>query len=1155
MLQQHNESKLQPIKKLMVANRGEIAIRILRAASEMRIQTVAIYTHEDRFSMHRFKADQSFQIGGEDQPLKPYLDIEEIIRVAKENQVDGIHPGYGFLSENVQFARRCREEGIIFVGPQPEVMEQLGDKIAAKQLARSIQVPVIEDAILSPEDIDSIDTIASNIGFPVILKAAAGGGGRGMRVVRKIEEVKGAFQEASNEALKAFGDGTIFIEKFIDNPKHIEVQLLADNHGNIIHLFERDCSVQRRFQKVVEIAPAPNLSQKAKDGIYEYALKIAKAVNYNNAGTVEFLVDQEQNVYFIEVNPRIQVEHTVTEEITGIDIVRSQILIAQGVKLSDPRIHILSQEDVSINGFAIQCRITTEDPESDFKPDYGTLIAYRNAAGFGIRLDEGSVYQGMKISPFFDSMIVKVTASGRTLSGAAQRLHRALTEFRVRGVTTNILFLENVISHEKFRKGECTVNFIGEHPELFHIARLKDSSTKILRYLANVNVNKHPDVKVFEPNREFRKPKNPSYDFLQAFPQGSKDALTQLGRDAFMKQVRADKNIHFTDTTYRDAHQSLVATRVRSKDILAAAPSFAQNNSGIFSSEVWGGATFDVALRFLHECPWERLQEMRKAMPNILLQMLFRGSNAVGYSAYPRNIVQKFIEESWNNGVDVFRIFDSLNNIESMLPAIEIVSKYTQGIAQPSLCYTGDVLKKDNNKYTLDYYIDLAKRLEDAGAHMIAIKDMAGLLKPQAAEILIPALRENVSVPIALHTHDTAGTQVATYLKAIEAGVDSIDCALASFSGTTSQPNLNSMVALLKGHERENASMNLNSLNEHSNYWEAVREMYYPFESDLKSATAEVYENEIPGGQYSNLRQQAEGVGLGDKIDVIKHNYAEVNQLFGDIVKVTPSSKVVGDMALFMTANQLTSEDVLNENKNLSFPASVIGFFKGDLGVPYGGFPEKLRAIVLKNEANVGAPAAQILPDVDLDQATAAFYEKFPKSSFLDFLSYQIFPKVYEEYYQHKKEFGEVKDIPTPAFYYPMKVDQEVEVQLRKGKVIHIKLIFVSEPDEEGMRTVTFELNGGQRTVKVKDNSVTSSKQVNEKVINPDTQVGSPLQGRLSTVLVKAGDEVKQGAPLLVIEAMKMESTVVASKDARVKRVALTDGSMVDQNDLIIEFE
>ncbi len=1140
-------------KKILVANRGEIAIRVLRAAAEMRITTVAIYTYEDRYSMHRYKADESYQVGDNDQPLKPYLDIEEIIRVAKENDVDAIHPGYGFLSENVQFARRCREEGITFVGPLPEVMQQLGDKIAAKQLARSVQIPVIEDAILSVEDKERVEEIAANIGFPVILKAAAGGGGRGMRVVRKKEDVKNAFFEASGEALKAFGDGTIFIEKFIESPKHIEVQILADNHGNIVHLFERDCSVQRRFQKVVEIAPAPNLPEKTKQEVYDYAIKIAKAVNYNNAGTVEFLVDKENNVYFIEVNPRIQVEHTVTEEVTGIDIVRSQILIAQGIRLADPQIHIPSQESLKINGFAIQCRITTEDPENNFKPDYGTLIAYRNAAGYGIRLDEGSAYPGMKISPFFDSMIVKVTASGRTLAGTSQRMLRALSEFRVRGVTTNILFLEQVINHELFRKGECTVNFIGDHPELFNLRKLKDSSTKLLNYLGKVQVNGHPDIKSYDKSRTFRIATPPSFDRTQPIPDGYKTLLDTIGRDELMKKIRNEKQILFTDTTYRDAHQSLVATRVRTKDILTAAPSFAQNNHAIFSSEVWGGATFDVALRFLHECPWERLQHIRKAMPNILLQMLFRGSNAVGYSAYPKNVVQKFIEEAASTGIDVFRIFDSLNNLESMLPAIEYTSKYTKSIAQPCVCYTGDVLL--NRKYTLQYYLDLARKLEDAGAHMLGIKDMAGLLKPQAAEVLIPALREAVKIPVALHTHDTAGTQLATYLKAIDAGIDSIDCAVASLSGTTSQPNMNSLVALMKGHERENTKMNLHSLNEHSNYWDVVREMYYPFESDLKSSTAEVYENEIPGGQYSNLRQQAEGVGLGDKITQIKTNYAVVNQLFGDIVKVTPSSKVVGDMALFMTANNLSAADVLDETKNHSFPASVIGFFKGDLGVPYGGFPEKLRSIVLKNEKEVGAPAAQILPDIDLEKSIAAFQEKYPKASFTDFLSYQMFPKVFDEYYEHRKKYGRVENIPTTSFFYPLSIGQEIQIQLGKGKVIHIVLRYVSAPDEEGIRTVSFGLNGGVRNIRVKDNTIQSTKIQHKKVSNPETEIGTPLQGSLSNVLVKAGDTVTNGTPLFVVEAMKMESTVTAPKDGIVKQVILQAGVMIDQNDVIIELE
>lgn len=1141
------------IKKLMVANRGEIAIRVLRAASEMRVRTVAIFTHEDRYSLHRYKADEAYQIGDHTEPLKPYLDIEAIIRVARENGVDAIHPGYGFLSENVNFARRCREEGIIFVGPAPEVMEQLGDKIAAKKLARSISVPVIEDCILGANEIETVAEKAAAIGFPIILKAAAGGGGRGMRVVRKQEDVLPSFKEASNEALKAFGDGTIFIEKFIDSPKHIEVQLLADNHGNIVHLFERDCSVQRRFQKVVEIAPAPNLPQDVKNKLYDYAISIGKAVNYNNAGTVEFLVDKENNIYFIEVNPRIQVEHTVTEEVTGIDIVRNQLLIAQGTALSDNRIRIPNQESVSVNGFAIQCRITTEDPGNNFKPDYGTLIAYRNAGGFGIRLDEGSAYQGMKISPFFDSMIVKVTASGRTLSSTAKRLHRSLTEFRVRGVTTNIIFLENVINHEKFIAGECTVNFIEQHPELFQLHNLKDSSTKILKYLANVKVNGHPDVKNPDENKLFRTPVVPLIHNLEP-PRGSKDLLTELGRDEFLRQIRNDKQIHYTDTTFRDAHQSLVATRMRTKDILAVAEGFSKDNPQLFSAEVWGGATFDVALRFLHECPWERLRKLREAMPNTLLQMLFRGSNAVGYSAYPKNIVGKFIEESWKQGIDVFRIFDSLNNLESMLPAIEFVVKNTEAIAQPSIGYTGDVLRKDNNKYNLTYYTDLAKRLEDAGAHMIAIKDMAGLLKPQAAEVLIHALRETVSVPIALHTHDTAGTQIATYLRAIESGIDSVDCALASFSGTTSQPSLNSMVALMQGHEREN-QLNLHSLNEYSNYWEAVREMYYPFESDLKTSTAEVYDNEIPGGQYSNLRQQAEGVGLGSKLGVIKENYAVVNQLFGDIVKVTPSSKVVGDMALFMTANGLSKEDVLDVTKNHSFPASVIGFFRGDLGIPYGGFPEKLRSIVLKNEDQSVKALAQILPDVDLDAATQVFYEKYPGSTFSDFLSYQMFPKVYDEYFNHKKEYGVVTEIPTTAFFYPLQRHTEILVRLRKGKEILIRLVYVSEPDEDGMRTVTFQLNGGNRTVKVKDNSVTSTKPAHLKVTNPAKETGAPLQGSLSAIMVKEGDEVATGAPLFVIEAMKMESTVTATISGKIRRVVLAPNTMVDQNDLVIEFE
>lgn len=1144
-----------PMKRLMVANRGEIAIRILRAASEMNLRTIAIYTFEDRYSLHRYKADEAYQIGAEEEPLKPYLDIEEVIRVAKDNQVDAIHPGYGFLSENVHFARRCWEEGIVFIGPAPEVMEQLGDKIAAKKIARSVGVPVIEDSALDLADADLALKEARKIGFPVMLKAAAGGGGRGMRVVRNEADLKNSWFEAHSEAEKAFGDGTVFIEKFVDQPKHIEVQLLGDNHGNIVHLFERDCSVQRRFQKVVEIAPAPNLSQSVKNQVYDYALKIAHAVNYNNAGTVEFLVDKDDHVYFIEVNPRIQVEHTVTEEVTGIDIVRSQILIAQGLPLSAPSIFIQSQEDVKTNGFAIQCRITTEDPENNFQPDYGTIIAYRNAGGFGIRLDEGSAYPGMKISPFFDSMIVKVTATGRTLSGASQRLIRSLREFRVRGVVTNIRFLENVLQHDLFKKGLCTVNFIGDHPELFSFERPKDRATRILKYLADIKVNGHPDVKGNQQQKTFRQPEIPPFNAFSNFPEGYKDKLNALGREGLMQYMLQQKQVFLTDTTFRDAHQSLLATRMRTRDMLAVAEGYARNHPELFSMEVWGGATFDVSMRFLHENPWERLQELRKAMPNMLLQMLFRGFNAVGYTAYPANIIRKFIEKAAETGVDIFRIFDSLNNLSAMLPAMEHVVKETGALAEPCICYTGDVLRNGNNKYNLAYYLDLAKRLEDAGAHLLAIKDMAGLMKPEAATVLISKMKEQISIPIVLHTHDTSGVQIATYLNAINAGVNVIDTALASFSGTTSQPNLNSLSALLQETER-GVPINLNSLNAYSNYWEAVREYYYPFESDLKSATAEVYQNEIPGGQYSNLRQQAEAIGLGDKLPIIKHNYKVVNDLFGDIIKVTPSSKVVGDMAIFMTANELTKEDVLNADNNLAFPASVISFFKGEMGIPHGGFPENMRQIVLKNiPPDQIKPNAQILPDVNLDEAITLFHEKFPGCDLLDFLSWQIFPKVFEEYYSHREDFGDIGNIPTPAFFYPLKNNEELLIELGKGKTIHIRLIFVSEADDTGMRTVTFELNGYNRTVKIKDKSIMSLKPAHQKAVQKDKEIGSPLPGKLSIILVHEGDEIESGTPLFVVEAMKMETTVCAPSGGIVKQLPLISGTMVEQNDLIVVME
>ncbi|WMN11453.1 pyruvate carboxylase [Marivirga salinae] len=1147
-------TKLFEINKLLVANRGEIAIRVLRAASELRIRTVSVYTYEDRYSLHRYKSDEAYQIGKDDDPLKPYLDIEEIISLAKHKGVDAIHPGYGFLSENVKLARRCREEGIIFVGPEPEVMNALGDKVRAKDIAVKANVPIIEDSKIDLVDTDTALKEAERIGYPIMVKAAAGGGGRGMRVVQNKDQLKTAFSDSKSEAGNAFGDDTIFLEKYIDHPKHIEVQIMGDNYGNIVHLFERDCSVQRRFQKVVEVAPSANLSQETKDKLYEYALAITKQVKYNNVGTVEFLVDKEENIYFIEVNPRIQVEHTITEEITGVDIVRSQILIAKGHSLDDPRIYIQSQDDVTCNGFAIQCRITTEDPENGFKPDYGTIIAYRNAGGFGIRIDEGSSYAGVNISPFFDSMLVKVSSHGRTLKGAAQRLNRALREFRIRGVKTNIGFLENVISHPTFYNGECTVKFIDEHPDLFKITQKFDRGTKTLRFLADVSVNGHPDVKVKEANKTFRHPSIPDYDKYGTYPKGTKNILTELGPEKFADWLKKEKAIHYTDTTFRDAHQSLLATRMRGIDMMKVAEGYAKNNPEIFSMEVWGGATFDVCMRFLHENPWERLAKFRRAMPNVLLQMLLRGSNAVGYKAYPDNLIEKFIEKSAETGIDVFRIFDSLNWLEAMKVSIKTVRERTNSIAEAAICYTGDILDPEQKKYTLDYYIDFAKQLENEGAHIIAIKDMAGLLKPYAAKELISALKSEINLPIHLHTHDTSSVQSATYLQAIEAGVDVVDVALGSMSGLTSQPNFNSVASYMKGHEREQ-KLNVKSLNEYSTYWEYVREYYYPFESGLKAGTAEIYDNEIPGGQYSNLRPQANALGLGNKFETVKKNYALVNHMFGDLVKVTPSSKVVGDMALYMTSNNLTPDDIFEKGHTLSFPDSVVDLFRGELGQPVGGFPEKLSKIILKGEKPFTDKPNKHLEPIDFKKEMEAFKKKFDgHEDEADLLAYLLYPKVYEDFYKHQQKFGEVGYIPTLAFFYGMKNGEEILVEISEGKTIIIKLLYISEPNEEGLRTVSFELNGQTRRIQIKDNSAKVDKVTNKK-ISSENEIGAPLQGKLASIKVKPGDEVTENTALFVIEAMKMESSITAPRAGVVKEVHLKSGDMVQQDDLVVSLE
>ncbi|MET4108018.1 pyruvate carboxylase [Hymenobacter sp. UYP22] len=1144
------------IRKLLVANRGEIAIRVLRAATELGIQTVAIYTYEDRYSLHRYKADEAYQVGRDDEPLKPYLDIEDIIRTAKENGADAIHPGYGFLSENATLARRCREEGIIFVGPRPEVMEALGDKVAAKRVAVECQVPIIESSEQDLVDLDVALEEAHRIGYPVMLKAASGGGGRGMRVIRNDDELERGFFEARNEALKAFGDDTVFLEKFVERPKHIEVQLVADNHGGLTHLYERDCSVQRRYQKVVEVAPSLHLPDHLRHLLYEYALRLGRAVNYNNVGTVEFLVNPEQDrIYFIEVNPRIQVEHTVTEMITGVDLIKTQLHIADGRRLTDAEIGLGPDITPLKMGYAIQCRITTEDPEQDFKPDYGTITAYRSAGGFGIRLDQGSVYTGVKVSPFFDSLLVKVSAHAPTLDGAAQKMARTLDEFRVRGVSTNIQFLQNIIAHPVFMAGEANVDFIKDHQELFKFKPRQDRATKVLSFLGDVIVNGNPDVRgLVDPKRDLRKPRLPHFDPSTPPPSGTKNKLTELGPKEFAKWLRADPQIHYTDTTLRDAHQSLLATRMRTFDMLKVAERYAHQHPQTFSLECWGGATFDVALRFLHEDPWERLAKLRAAVPNILLQMLIRGANGVGYKAYPDNLTERFVQQAAETGIDVFRIFDSLNWMPGMEACIGFVRNKTDRLAEASICYTGDILDaKRNQKYNLEYYLRLARQIEDAGAHILCIKDMAGLLKPYAATELITALRATISLPIHLHTHDTSSLQAATYLKAVEAGVDVIDVALGSLSGLTAQPNFNSVVEMLRGQERHREFDQL-SLNEFSNYWETVREYYYPFESGLKAGTSEVFQHEIPGGQYSNLRPQAASLGLLDKFETVKTTFADVNQLFGDIVKVTPSSKVVGDMALFLVSNNLTTRDVLEKGQGLSFPESVRELFRGDIGQPEGGWPAEVQKLILKDEQPFTDRPNEHLAPIDFEAEWQKFEEKFGRrSSFTDVLSWLLYPKVFEQYWQHREEYGDVAVIPTRVFYYGLQPGEETIIDIARGKSIIVGLQSIGPVNEDGCRTMFFTLNGQTRNLEIRDTSVEVKRILNPKADkgNP-RQVGAPLQGMLSRVLVENGQQVRKNEPLFIIEAMKMETTITAPDDTTVQAVSLTEGSLVNADDLVL---
>ena len=1147
-------TKTKNIQKLLAANRSEIAIRIFRAANELGLRTVGIYSQEDRLGLHRFKADEAYQVGAGKGPVQAYLDIEGIVALAKEKGVDAIHPGYGFLSENPVFARACEKAGITFVGPTPALLELLGDKTAARTLAASAGVPVLPGTEAAVKSASEAHKIAREIGYPVIVKASMGGGGRGMRVVHDAAQLDARLEEAQGEARSAFGDASVFLEKYLPRARHIEVQILADNHGNLLHLWERDCSVQRRHQKVVEVAPAANLPASVRGELCEAALRIGRKANYHNAGTVEFLYDVDASKwYFIEVNPRIQVEHTVTEMVTGIDLVQAQIRIAQGSKLHDAPLSLPKQEGVPLYGAALQCRVTTEDPEKNFAPDYGKISTYRSPAGFGIRLDGGTAYAGAVLAAYYDSLLVKVTAWGLNLPEACQRMDRALREFRIRGVKTNIPFLENVVNHPRFRGGEVTTAFLDESPELFRISSRGDRATKLLSYLGDVILNGNPEVKGKKIPETLEPAVLPSVPKIEP-PAGSRQLLQKLGPKKFAAWARKEKRLLITDTTFRDAHQSLMATRVRTHDLLATANAVAQRLPNLFSIEMWGGATFDTALRFLHEDPWQRLRELRKCIPNICFQMLLRGANAVGYASYPDNVIQEFVREAYAQGIDIFRIFDSLNSIENMRVAIDAVLE-TGAVCEPAICYTGDILDKGRPKYSLKYYVSMAKQLEKLGAHFLAIKDMAGLCKPYAAFQLVRALREEIAVPIHFHTHDTSGLNAASVLKAADAGVDVADAAVASMSGGTSQPNLNSIVEALR-HTSRDTQLDIDALNECSDYWETVRTYYLPFDSAPKSGSARLYQHEIPGGQYTNLREQAAAMGLGHRWREVEKMYADVNDLFGDIVKVTPSSKVVGDMALFLMAKEMTAEDLLklDEHHDLSLPNSVVEMFSGVLGVPPGGWPKKLQKIILRGAAPLRGLPSDNLPAAKLDHEQQALEKKVGHAIRRDdLLSSLLYPDVFLKYDKFRQTYSDVGVLPTPAFFYGLKSGEEITIEIEPGKTLIVKFLTSSDPHPDGTRTLFFELNGQPREVNVRDRALRVVERAHPKADPADAgQVPAPTAGVISGIAVQANHAVERGAKLLTLEAMKMQSNIYAPISGRVTKLLVAPGQHVEAKDLLV---
>lgn len=1146
---------MKNIKKLLVANRGEIAIRIFRAATELNIKTVTIYSNEDKNALHRYKADESYLVGKDLGPAESYLNIERIIDVAKRAGVDAIHPGYGFLSENEQFAQRCDEEGIKFIGPHIEHLDMFGDKVKARTTAINAKLPVIPGTDGPIENFEAAKAFAQEAGFPLMIKATSGGGGKGMRIVREEGELEDAFHRAKSEAEKSFGNSEVYIERYIDNPKHIEVQIIGDEYGNIVHLYERDCSVQRRHQKVVEVAPSVGLSKELRERICDAALQLMNNIRYVNAGTVEFLVSGDE-FFFIEVNPRVQVEHTITEMITGIDIVKTQILVADGANLFDERVSMPQQEEIQTLGYAIQCRITTEDPSNDFMPDSGTIIAYRSSGGFGVRLDAGDGFQGAEISPYYDSLLVKLSTHAVTFKQAEEKMERSLREMRIRGVKTNIPFLINVMRNDQFRSGDYTTKFIEETPELFNIAPTLDRGTKTLEYIGNVTINGFPNVeKRLKPDYESTAIPQVPHSKINTL-NGTKQLLDSKGPKAVADWVREQNDVLVTDTTFRDAHQSLLATRVRTKDMMNIASKTAEVFKDSFSLEMWGGATFDVAYNFLKENPWERLERLRKAIPNILFQILLRASNAVGYKNYADNVIEKFVKESANAGVDVFRIFDSLNWVDQMKVANEAVQNAGK-ISEGAICYTGDILNPErSNVFTLEYYVKLAKELEREGFHILAIKDMAGLLKPKAAYELIGELKSAINLPIHLHTHDTSGNGLLIYKEAIDAGVDIIDTAVASMSGLTSQPSANSLYYGLNGFNR-NLRADIEGLEELSHYWSTVRPYYSDFESDIKSPNTEIYHHEMPGGQYSNLGQQAKSLGLGERFHEVKDMYRRVNFLFGDIVKVTPSSKVVGDMALYMVQNDLDEQSVIKEGHKLDFPESVVSYFKGDIGQPVNGFNKELQDVILKGQQPLTERPGEYLDPVNFDEIRQELEAKdYGEVTEQDVISYVLYPKVFDQFMQTKQQYGDLSLLDTPTFFFGMRNGETVEIEIDTGKRLIIKLETISEPDENGYRTIYYVMNGQARRISIKDENIKTNTNLKPKAdkSNP-SHIGAQMPGSVTEVKVTVGEEVKVNQPLLITEAMKMETTIQAPFNGTIKQVTVVNGDAIATGDLLIEIE